>query len=146
MAISRKLTLVACLAVLGVFAWTLNAQPVNETLMEDVVITQGDGAAEVNVTFRCGMRYLSHFPHYTGDELRIRVKPALGCPADESVNTGRGRLSAPLGNEAYLLETVYEGEFAGEHNVTLRFDQQVIFEVVQGSDFRSLNVIVYPVE
>lgn len=124
----------------------INAQPVNDTILDDVVVSDYKDGAKVKVTYRCGMRYISHFPHYTGTELRINLKPAFSCASDDLNDQWRGAINLRDGNTIGLSSVHYEGDFETGPVTTLLFDQQVIFEVLQNSGHRSLTVIVHPVD
>lgn len=124
----------------------ISAQPVNDTIMDDVVVSDYEDGAKVKITYRCGMRYISHFPHYTGTELRINLKPAFSCASDDLNDQWRGAINLRGGNAVGLDSVHYEGDFETGPVTTLLFDRQVIFEVLQNSGRRSLTVVVHPVD
>lgn len=144
---TRKWGLPLILFLAGSFLVVMiNAQPVNDTILDDVAVTDYENGAKVKITYRCGMRYVSHFPYYTGSELRINLKPAFSCTSDDLNDQWRGAINLRDGNMVGLVSVEYEGDFQTGPVTTLLFDQQVIFEVLQNSGHRSLTVIVHPVD
>ena len=81
----RRNTLVV--GLLGVFglllvSTLLVSQPVRDRILQDVVVTPGEDEAQVTVLFSDVFRYVTHFPHESSDELRIRLEPVRVAMSD----------------------------------------------------------------
>lgn len=142
------LTFVAgLLALLGllVAAGVMRAQPTDKTILDTVLIEPLDDGARIRLEFLCPVQYKTHFPHYTGDELRIRLEPVRVCPGEEDTARNRGATPADDPTAAWLSDVIYDGEIPGGPFVSLHFERQMVFEVLQGADFRSIIVLVHPV-
>lgn len=134
------------LAGLLLGATVMWAQPADKTIMDEVSVVPADeNAARVTLGFLCPVQYLTHVPPYTGDELRIKLKTVQQCPGLEGAARTRGATPVASPELAHITEAVYEGDVPTGPFVTLRFSRQVIFEVLQGADFRSITVLVHPV-
>lgn len=138
------LVLVALLSM--AIAPKVTAQPVNDAIIENVEVEATESGAIIQLQFRCGVRYITHFPAHMGNELRIRLKPEFVCVDSLYSFSRRGTLLAPGGRIVGLSKIDYEDDVGVGQYITLYFDQEVIYQVVSGSDFRSLSVVVYEFE
>ena len=111
-------------------------------IIDEVSVSKEDDAPVIEILFRCPVRYTTHFPQESGDELRVRVKPVRACGGDLSATLGRETMRPRNGDLAKLTEVTYEGETPGSGFVSLYFTQPVEFSVQQGSDFRSISIRV----
>ncbi len=127
-------------ALLGVVL--AQAVPAANGLLEDVVVSRSAGRAIIEISFNCTMRYVTHFPQDSGDELRVKVSPVRLCPGDELAVKGTDAEEPRDAELAELTEVIYEGDTPGGPFLTLYFRRAVAFEVSQGSDFRSIKVTV----
>jgi len=111
-------------------------------VLDDVTVSKQDQGALIEISFSCTVRYMTHFPQETGDELRVRVKPLRACAGDPFATLGRETMRPRNGDLAKLTEVTYEGDTAGGAYLTLYFSQPVEFSVRQGGDFRSITIEV----
>lgn len=111
-------------------------------ILDDVSVSKRDGSVLIEVSFHCAVRYTTHFPQESGDELRVRVAPLRACGGDPFATLGRETMQPRNGDIAKLTEVIYEGDIPGGPYVSLYFAQAVEFTVQQGSDFRSVRIRV----
>jgi hypothetical protein len=132
------------LALVGTILFTsaLTAQPVRDRILGDLEITEGQNYTVIQVGFNFPVRYVRHFPLESGNELRIKLLPIAISPIDREALFERESIRPPSNDTAGLLEVVYEGDQEVGLFLTLLFHHPVHFQVKQGSDFRSLTVIV----
>lgn len=144
MVTSRSVAIVRGVAVVSLLL-TLAAvwsQPVRDRILDDVSITPTDGHYAIKVSFTTPVRYETHFPAHTGDDLRIQLQP-VGVPFSElDAVIKRESVRPPDSGAIGLMEVIYEGDIEGGPFLTLHFDHAVTFEVIQEPDFRSLTVLV----
>jgi len=111
-------------------------------VLDDVTISKQDQGALIEISFSCTVRYSTHFPQESGDELRVSVKPLRACAGDPFATLGRETTRPRNGDLAKLTEVAYEGDAPGSAYLTLYFSQLVEFTVQQGGDFRSISIRV----
>lgn len=138
-----------------VIGWTLlmcmplaaYTQPVGDLVLNDLEVTDKDGYLNLDISFVCSVRYITHFPQESGDELRIKIAPSSLC------TRGGDDADALLSNEAIrprppvdqrVVEVAYEGDLDGGPFLVVYFKKKEHFEVIPGPDFRSLTVVVQP--
>ena len=136
--------------LLGIFALLLApallfSQPVRDRILHDVLVTPGEDTARVNILFSDVFRYVTHFPHESSDELRIRLEPVRVSVSDLTAVSQREAVRPPGAADAQLEEVLYEGDIPGGPYLTLFFSGPVNYEVEPGTDFRSIAVLVRPV-
>jgi hypothetical protein len=122
----------------------LRAQPVRDRILDEVYVTLDNGRPTVHVSLTFPFRYLSHFPQESGDELRIRLRPVRVPITDKDAVFRREGIRPDRADMVGLMEVVYEGDIAGGPYITFFFSRPVAYEVVPGSDYRHLTVIVEP--
>ena len=146
----RKAILMLSTCVLSIFIALiyrpLDAQQVATDILDDVVIERSDYNAVIKVIFKQPFRYISHSPKASGDSINVKV------------NVVRSRLSLEdrlINNESIILkddkgtglnEVVYEEQGLNSNFVSFYFEKNVSFELVQGSDKRSLSIIIFGLE
>ena len=114
-----------------------------QTVVDEIKIKKVDGSTVVDVLFGLPLEYLKHFPQKTGEILQVQ----LGLETKErrelhkEVREG-GELLLPEGQNSVLVYVTYEEGVPGGPYLTLRFSQQVKFEVAQGSDRKGLRVTI----
>lgn len=138
----RLILLVAFAATLLAAGWVLSGQPARDRILESVTVSAETGHVVVNVRLSFPFRYLSHFPQDTGQELRIRIAPVRVPSSDLGAVFRNEGLRPPDADVAAIDEVLYEGDAAGGPQVTVRFNHPVRYEVIPGSDYRSVNVVV----
>jgi len=124
------------------FSSPLKSQPVRDKILGNIEITGEFECALVRVGFNFPIRYKRHFPHEAGKEIRIQVEPILVNPDDRKALFKRESFSPRPDNPAWLSEVIYEGDMEGGFFLTLLFDEPALLKVDQGTDFRSLDIVV----
>ena len=138
----RILSFVAVAGTLLAAGWVLSGQPARDRIIESATVSTEKGHVLVNVRLSFPFRYLSHFPQAKGRELRIRIAPVRVSSSDLHAVFKNEGLTPPDADVAALDEVLYEGDAAGGPQLTIRFNHPVQYEVIPGSDYRSVNVIV----
>ena len=118
---------------------SISAQPTGGNVMTDVSVKTAGGCNTVVVHFNVPIRYMNHFPHGRGNELRIQLKPLAVSSVDAQSILGREAFS-PLEGTTALSDVIYEGDMDGGPYLSLQFNRNVHFMVAQGTDFRSMNI------
>lgn len=116
------------------------AQPIKSRILEDVSIHSSDGGTELVVRFSFPLRYLRHFPEHKGRTLQIALAPLNISAIDRSLLGQRESARVPDELIDDVVDISYEGDMPGGPYLTLRFYQDLNFEVRPGSDFRSINI------
>ena len=142
--------LLAALVLLGLAVWLLLsplfAEPVRNSVLDEVRITEYQGQVAIAVRFPCPVRYLTHFPQTHGRELRIRLDPVPACNAEREAFAQRESVR-PRHAEAAALDSVsYEGDIAGGPFLNLSFTAMRTWQVQPDKDFRGLLVLIAPVD
>lgn len=144
MMLSTKMKLSAALIVLLSFAAFVSvpmAQPIKSRILEDVSVRTADGGGtELVVRFSFPLRYLRHFPERKGRTLQIALAPLNISDIDRSLLSQRESARVPDDLIDDVVDISYEGDMPGGPYLTLRFYQDLNFEVRPGSDFRSMNI------
>lgn len=123
----------------------LNAQPVRDRMLDDVLVQELGDHVQVKISFTCFMQYVSHFPQREGAELRIELSPARCLAVNRDAVTKRESIRPRRVKGYGLVEVSYEGGLDGTGpHLLLLFEHDVRFTVSQGSDYRSLVVDVRP--
>lgn len=139
-------TTICCLAVSLLVIAIVQAQPAKKTILEDLnIVNEGDHSL-VHVGFSFPLQYIRHYPLGSGAELHIEIRPIDISPEDEKDLSKREAISADEGNPAGLFDVVYGGSDVGGRYLSLYFEEPVAFEVEQGKDFRSMDILVCPIE
>jgi len=132
-----------CLTGILLLAATVNAAPpVRDKILDDVQLVRNDDQLTLKVAFTLPMRYRSHFPQDGGDELRIQLHP-IRIPASDLDAIARREGVVPLyADSAAIDEVIYEGDIEGGPYLTVRFTRPVAYQIIPGSDYRSINIII----
>jgi SPOR domain len=123
---------------------TASAQPVAGRILDGVSIKEDSGKIAVSINFNFPVRYLSHFPDEAGRELRIQLQPISVSSDDLDALSKRESFTPTKDNPANITEIIYEGDSYSNLFMTVYFNSQTNFSVKQGSDYRSLLVLVDP--
>ncbi len=121
------------------------AQPVGENIMEYVELLHSDSPCDPDLAIihmHYPVRYISHFPHEPSEEFRIRIKHIQIAPIDKHSKDLRESTSPE--KHDLLDEVIYEGDFSGGPYLTLEYHEAVRSEVIQGNDYRTIKVLIYP--
>jgi len=119
-----------------------SAQPIRDRILADVRVVEQAECAIVRVILKFPVKYVSHFPLDSGDELRIALRPIDVPAADRNALIKRESMRAPSSERAAIEQIVYEGDSVAGPIVTLFFRHAVFFKVGQGNDFRSLIIAI----
>ena len=122
--------------------WSYTAPPVRDKVLDEVSIEQSDGTIFVEVLFSFPLRYRSHFPVESGEELRIRLQPVRVPVSDLNAVPRRESVIPQYADVASVDEVIYEGDIEGGPYLTVRFTRPVRYQVIPGSDYRSVRVVV----
>jgi tetratricopeptide (TPR) repeat protein len=132
--------LTACLSLgwLGVS----QAQPVSNRVLSGYQIASGGGCSIYKINFNFRIRYDSHFPVTSGNQLRILFRPV--DPREFVLQGGfeREALRPPQDRHTAIKAIEYEARIAESPALTIVFDKQVQFSAAGGADFQSLIVSV----
>ena len=122
------------------------AQPVTEGVISNLEIHYGT-ACEPEITevvMNIPIRYISHFPHKQSDQVRIKMTPLSARPLDALELNQRESRTTPLGKGGLLQEATFESDLSGGPFLSLYFRETTNFQIVQGSDLRSIWIIATP--
>jgi hypothetical protein len=141
----RRISLTAKAAVMAALACisgggALLAEPVTDRVLSHYQIASRNGCSVLKLNFNIRIRYVSHFPVSSGNQLNIMVRPIDPQIAAAESFTARESLRPPEGNTAALQSIVYEVGTAQGSVLSLQFSRPVAFNVALGSDFQSLII------
>jgi len=128
--------------VLFIVSENQSAPPVRDKVLEEVEVLKNDGQSVIEVQFSFPLRYRSHFPQQSGEELRIRLFPVRIPSSDLNAAFKREGVVPRHAEDLALDEVIYEGDSEGGPYLILNFSRPVSYEVIPGSDYRSMSVVV----
>lgn len=131
-----------CVLVIVLLTSFFPARPVRAAILDGLVISEADDRIMIEVGFNFPVRYVRHYPLLEGKQLHIQISPLSVDPDDQDLLLERDSVSAKSDNPAKLLDVAYEGSAAEGQYITLTFKEYRIFEVKQGADFRSIQVLI----
>ena len=140
---ATRLSLKAAVIVICLVAgWLIQAEPAGDKIIASALLKlEGDNTLlDVQLTFP--FRYLSHFPQETGDELRIRIMPVSVPSSDLNAVFRREGVVPPDADIAAIDEVIYEGDSTNGPWLTVRFTRPVRYQVIPGSDYRSVTIVI----
>jgi len=111
-------------------------------VLDRIDITRETDRSTIHIHLNIPVRYKSHAPGQSGDLLRINVEPVPSPGLAEDILFGRESIQWSADKQVPLFEVVYESEGFSATTITLRFQDEVEFEVQQTSDFRSIDVAI----
>ena len=126
---------------------SIYAQSIAENVLDDVFISKSDYTGIIKIKFRLPVRYISHSPKSSTSKIRIKVDVISKVrneikneefPVRESI--------VPQYRHSFGLEEVIYETVGRDNYVTLYFNKDVSFEIVQDPSYRSLNVVVHGVK
>jgi hypothetical protein len=118
-------------------AWS---QPARDRLLDCIDVQEGELETRLQINMTIPVRYVSHFPRASGNELRIKLNPIAINPGDRDALFARESLVPVERVQSFLKEVIYEGDIEGGPYLTLLFNRSVHFSVEQGRDSRSIVV------
>jgi len=139
---ARQLSFALLVVIALAAGWVLSGQPARDKIIDNAVIHVDAGHIIINVRLTFPFRYLSHFPQETGSELRIRIVPVRVPSSDLGAVFKNEGLVPPDAEIAAVDQVLYEGDNPGGPYLTIRFTRPVRYQVIQGSDYRSMNIII----
>lgn len=122
------------------------AAPVRDKVLDEVSVVRSDGTLYVEVLFSFPLRYRSHFPEQRAQELRVRLQPVRVPASDLDAVPRRESVIPQYADVVSLEEVIYEGDIEGGPYLTVRFTRPVRYQVIPGSDYRSMRIVVQSVE
>lgn len=133
--------------VLMISSVNLFAQAIAENVLDDVIISKSDYTGIVKIKFKIPVRYISHSPKKSGNELRIKVD-LLGKVNSSMTNEEFGFRESivPQYKQSFGLEEVLYETVGRDNFLTLFFKDEVSFEIIQDSSYRSLSIILHGVK
>lgn len=138
------LTVIAAVLFAALSLNPSNAQQVASNILDDVLIENNDYNAVITIKFKRPVRYISHSPAQTSKTITIHIDIIGGFPVSSS-----GRLeneSITLDSDTGLDEVVFETGNRNNNSLLLYFHKKVSYEIIKGSDQRSLSIVVYGVQ
>ena len=124
-------------------ALSSRAEPALDRVLASVQASNQKRCTALNIVFNLRVRYLSHFPASTGQELRIMVRPIDGAVAAAEILTRRESLRAPETKFAHIRAIDFEAGSAAGPALVIQFDEAVNYQVLQGDDFQSIVVKLF---
>ncbi len=119
-----------------------HAQSVTNRVLSGYQIASGGGCSIYKINFNFRIRYDSHFPVTSGNQLRILFRPV--DPREFVIEGGyqREALRPPQDRHTGIKAIEYEARIAESPSLTIVFDRPVHFSAAGGSDFQSLIVSI----
>lgn len=114
------------------------AQPALDRVLSGATVENGEHCSVVSVNFNFPVRYVSHFPSASGDEVRIRVRAVERERGDSMAQ--RESVRPPQTGAAQINAIQFDGDGQNEATLTFLFAGASRFQVGQGQDFRSIRV------
>jgi len=129
------------------FSANVFAQAIAENVLDDIVISKSDFTGIVKVKFKIPVRYVSHSPKNSTKEIRIKVD--LLSKINQSMTNdefGFRESLVPQYKHSFGLQEVMYETVGRDNYVTLLFDNDVSFEIIQDSSYRSLSILLHGVK
>ena len=139
---SRLLSLLAFVIIGLAAGWVLSGQPARDKIIDSATVSADAGHVLLDVHLTFPFRYLSHFPQETGTELRIRLIPVRVPSSDLDAVFKNEGLVPPDAEIAAIDQVLYEGDNPDGPYLTIRFTRPVRYQVIPGSDYRSINIVI----
>ena len=129
-------------------------------VLQGIQITDNSDNFVIEIELGTTLHYVRHFPFASGSNLQIQLQPpqtntrpaepnprnATQRPVDSGVPaqapTPRERLDSPHHQTLPLTDIIYESDVAGRAYLTLRFKNNVEFNVTEGLHGRSMIITV----
>ncbi len=134
----------AVLAGLTFLPWTpaARAEPVTNRVLAGYQMATAANCSLFKINFNFRIRYVSHFPVSSGNELRIMFEPIDPGRFLIEGSPEREALRPPVNSPAGIKAIQYETRIAESPTLTILFNHPVNFNVRGGIDFQSLIVSV----
>ena len=119
-----------------------SAEPVLDRALSGTRLLTKGACSIVKVEFNFRVRYVSHFPIGTGDELRVTIRPLDPGNAAALATLRREAVRAPADARAAIKAIEFEPDQPGGATLRVTFHHPVAFQVAPGTDFESLILAV----
>jgi hypothetical protein len=138
----RHQSLVLLVIIALATGWVLSGEPARDKIIDSALIKVDAEHVLIDVRLTYPFRYLSHFPPETGAELRIRIVPIRVPRSDLDAVFRNEGLVPPDAEVAAVDQVLYEGDTPNGPYLTIRFTRPVRYQVIPGSDYRSVNIVI----
>lgn len=138
----RMTVTVILIGVALLTAGELHAEPALDRVLSGLQVSNQSACTALNIAFNLRVRYQSHFPLTSGEELRIAVRPIDPELAAQEISTRRESLRAPDVKFGRIRAIFFEVHAATGPTLVLQFDKQTNWKVTQGADFQSITVML----
>ena len=128
--------------LLGFVFSQASASSTRDRVLSDVSVSQTEQYIVIKVAFNFPVRYLRHYPLGSGKELNIQLEPILAGAEGVSGLMQRESLPAPGNNPAGLVRVEYEGSDLVKPTIRVVLSKTRPYDVKQGADFRSLEIVL----
>jgi len=129
-------------AVAFLVAHEAAAEPVLDRVLAGTQIFTGKGCTILKVNFNLRIRYSSHFPLNSGDELRVTVQPVDRSLAAALVQIRREAARVQDGKAAAIKAVDFEADRPTGPVLRILFEYPVAYQVAPGPDFESIIIAI----
>ena len=143
---SRKSLLIGAIVMLALAAASSSrarAEPALDRVLSSVHVSNQNRCTALSIEFNLRVRYLSHFPITSGQELRIQVRAIDEALAAAEFLSRRESLRPPETKFGHIRAIYFELDDATGPVLVIQFDQAVNYQVSQGADFQSIIVKLF---
>ena len=119
---------------------SVQAEPVTNRILSHFELATRGSCAILKINFNIRIRYISHFPIGSGDQLNINVQAIDVLEAAKESITARESLRPPSNNAAAIQAIVFEVTAGQGTILSLQFTKAMKFNVAPGKDFQSILV------
>ena len=142
---SRKslLVAIAMFALATASSDPANAEPVLDRVLASVHVMNQNSCTALSIEFNLRVRYQSHFPILSGQELRIQVRAIDIALATAEFLSRRESLRPPETKFGHIRAIYFDLDDATGPILVIQFDRPVTYQVTQGADFQSIIVKLF---
>ncbi len=137
--ITTRERLIVCVFI---FFWavvfSVKSSLAKESVIDDVRISREAGNLVIHIHLTFPMRYVSTTPISEGDEIFIRLAPVSSATIADFVSLNSESRIVPFRN----IRVQYTGTKGGGPYLQVSFQDESRFEVRQGNDYRSVEVVL----
>lgn len=137
----RAIPLALCTAVVCASHEAV-AEPVLDRALAGAQIFTDKGCTILKVNFNLRVRYSSHFPLNSGDELRITVQPVDRSLAAALIRVRREAARVADGTATAIKTIDFEADQPIGPVLRIVFEHPVAYQVAQGPDFESIIIAI----
>ena len=118
------------------------AEPVLDRALAGTQIFTGKGCTILKVNFNLRIRYGSHFPLSSSDELRVTVQPVDRALAAALIQIRREAARVQDGKAAAIKAVDFEADQSTGPVLRILFEYPVAYQVAPGPDFESIIIAI----